>query len=120
MAQQASEGLEKQLLHLLRFSGLQQDNLRELVNIVVQLQSKGLDQFRVFPKGLPVVDGLTVQGTVEASNIAGVLSSILTQTPRLGGVSIFPYGIINPEAFQVNVTLGNVAEAGAREAGAVA
>lgn len=120
MAQQTSEGLEKQLLHLLRFSGLQQENLRELVNIVVQLQSKGLNKFRIFPRGIINIDGLEVQGTVEASQAATLLGSILTQTPRLGGVSIFPYGIINPEAFQVNVTLGNVAEAGAREAGAVA
>ena len=110
---QAGEGLEKQLLHLLQFSGINSENLRELVSIVVGLQSKGLQAFRVFPKGLPpVVDGLSVQATVSASDVANILNIVLKQTPRLGGVSIFPYGITNPEFFQVNITLGNTVGAG--------
>ena len=110
---QRAGGTEHQLLHLLRFSGLDQDNLRELVSIVVDLQSKGLERIRVFPRGIPpVVDGLNIQATVEAASISSILNVVLTQTPRVGGVSIFPYGIINPEAFQVNVALGNTVEAG--------
>ena len=110
---QAGEGLEKRLLHLLQFSGINSENLRELVSIVVGLQSKGLQAFRVFPKGLPpVVDGLSVQATVSANDVGNILNIVLKQTPRLGGVSIFPYGITNPELFQVNITLGNTVEAG--------
>lgn len=106
-------GLEQQLLHLLRFSGIDEDNLRELVGIVVGLQSKGLDKIRVFPRGLPpVVDGLNVQATVDAAKVGAILNTVLNQTPRLGGVSVFPYGITNPEVFQVNVALGNTAGAG--------
>ena len=119
---QTNEGLEKQLLHLLQFSGINQENLHELVGIVAGLQNKGLERIRVFPKGIPpVVDGLNVQATVEASQIAGILNTVLSQTPRLGGVSIFPYGIPFPEVFQVNVTLGNTVEAGnSAETGATA
>jgi hypothetical protein len=119
---QAGEGLEKQLLHLLQFSGINQENLRELVGIVVGLQSKGLERIRVFPKGIPpVVDGLSVQATVEASQLSAILNVILSQTPRLGGVSIFPYGIPFPEVFNINVTLGNTVEAGnSAEAGVTA
>jgi hypothetical protein len=119
---QAGEGLEKQLLHLLQFSGINQENLRELVGIVAGLQSKGLERIRVFPKGIPpVVDGLSVQASVEASQLSTILNIILSQTPRLGGVSIFPYGIPFPEVFQVNVTLGNTVEAGnSLEAGVTA
>jgi hypothetical protein len=114
-----NEGLEKQLMHILRFSGIEENNLKELVGIVVGLQSKGLENFRVFPRGVPpVVDGLNIQATVGAANLGNLLSSIVLQTPRLNGVSIFPYGIINPEAFQVNVALGNTIEAGASETAA--
>ena len=113
-AQSNTEGLEKQLLHLLRFSGMDKDNLQELVGIVAGLQSKGLSTLRVFPKGLPpVVDSLSVQATIPATNAANILNIILNQTPRLTGVVIFPYGIINPEAFQINLTLGNTVEAAA-------
>jgi hypothetical protein len=104
---QPAQGLEKQLLNLLRFSGMDKDNLQELVGIVVGLQGKGLDRFRVFPRGIPpVVDGLNVEATVDAANIANILNIILNQTPRLGGVSVFPYGIPST-IFQVNVALGN-------------
>jgi len=110
---QAGDSLEKELLHLLQFGGINQDNLRELVGIVAGLQNKGLKAIRVFPKGIPpVVDGLNVQATVESSQIAGILNTILSQTPRVSGVSIFPYGIPIPEIFQVNVTLGNPVEEG--------
>lgn len=109
----APEGVEKQLLHLLRFSGIEDDNLRELVAIVVGLQNKGLTSIRVFPRGLPpVVDGLNVQATIGAGELGNILTTVLTQTPRLSGVSIFPYGIVNPEVFQVSLALGNTVEAG--------
>jgi hypothetical protein len=106
-------GLEHQLLHLLRFSGIDEDNLRELVGIVVGLQGKGLEKIRVFPRGiLPVVDGLNVQAIVDAAKLGTILNTVVNQTPRLSGVSVFPYGITNPEVFQVNVALGNTVEAG--------
>jgi hypothetical protein len=76
--------------------------------IVVGLYSNGLVKIRAHPIGVPpVVDGLNVQAAVEADKLASLLSIVLNQTPRLGGVSIFPYGIPYPEVFQVNVTLGN-------------
>jgi hypothetical protein len=77
------ESLEKELIHALRFSGLDKENLNELVRIVVGLNDEGLDQFRVFPKGQPpVVDGLQVQALVDAEELATVLNQILTNTPR--------------------------------------
>jgi len=83
---QTNEGLEKQLLHLLQFSGINQENLHELVGIVAGLQNKGLERIRVFPKGIPpVVDGLNVQATVEASQIAGILNTVLSQSPVSAG-----------------------------------
>lgn len=116
------ESLEKELTHALRFSGLDKENLNELVRIVVGLNDEGLDQLRVFPKGIPpVVDGLQVQSVVNTEDVAAVLNRILTSTPRLRGVSVFPYGIPNPEVFQVNIDLGDTVQtAGATAQGIAA
>jgi len=106
-----SDYLEKELTHALRFSGLDKENLNELVRIVVGLNDEGLDQMRVFPKGQPpIVDGLQVQALVDTEELATVLNHILTNTPRLRGVSVFPYGIPNPEIFQINVDLGETVQ----------
>jgi hypothetical protein len=114
----SAESLEKELLNILRFSGIEKDNLHDLVKIVVNLQGKGLGNLRVFPRGIPpVVDGLNVQATVSAANIANILNTVLQQTPRLSGVVVFPYGIPAPEIFQVNVSLGNTVEAGGEAGG---
>ena len=107
-----TDGLEKQLLHLLQFSGIEKDNLRELVAIVVGFRSNGLGPFRIFPRGIPpVVDGVTVEATVAAADISKTLSLILTNPFRLGGVVIFPYGIPFVDSYQVNVALGNTLQA---------
>jgi len=44
------ESLEKELIHALRFSGLDKENLNELVRIVVGLSDEGLDQCESFPR----------------------------------------------------------------------
>ena len=106
-----TDSLEKELIHALRFSGLDKENLNELVRIVVGLNDEGLEQMRVFPKGQPpIVDGLQVQAMVNAEEVATVLNHILTNTPRLRGVSVFPYGIPNPEIFLINVDLGETVQ----------
>jgi hypothetical protein len=105
-----TESFEKELLHALRFSGMDKENLNELVRIVVELNRKGFGRVRVFPKGIPVVDSLEVQTLVDSSQI-DLLTKIFTETPRLRGVSVFPYGIPNPEIFQVNVELGQPVQA---------
>ena len=116
------ESLEKELIHALRFSGLDKENLNELVRIVVGLNDEGLDQMQVFPKGQPpIVDGLQVQALVNAEELTTVLNQILTNTPRRRGASVFPYGIPNPEIFQINVDLGETVQtAGAATAGIAA
>jgi hypothetical protein len=116
-----SESLEKQLLHALRFSGLEKENLNELVQIVVELRRGGLDQVRVFPKGQPPrVDGLQVQALVDTGRLSTILNRILTETPRLRGVTVFPYGIPRPEIFQINVDLGETVQAATTAGTAIA
>jgi hypothetical protein len=116
-----SESLEKQLLHALRFSGLEKENLNELVQIVVELRRGGLEQVRVFPKGQPPrVDGLQVQALVDTGRLSTILNRILTETPRLRGVTVFPYGIPRPEIFQINVDLGETVQAATTAGTAIA
>jgi hypothetical protein len=106
-----TDSLERELMRTLRFSGLNNENLNELVRIVVGLNDEGLGQLRVFPKGQPpIVDGLQVQAMVETEQLTTVLNHVLTNTPRLRGVSVFPYGIPNPEIFQVNVDIGETVQ----------
>ena len=106
-----TDSLERELMRTLRFSGLNNENLNELVRIVVGLNDEGLGQLRVFPKGQPpIVDGLQVQAMVETEQLTTVLNHVLTNAPRLRGVSVFPYGIPNPEIFQVNVDIGETVQ----------
>jgi hypothetical protein len=111
-AASGTESLEQQLLHLLRFSGIEKDHLRELVSIVVGLKSNGLGAFRIFPRGIGRVDGLTVQTTVPAPDITNLLINIfgINHPTRIGGVVIFPYGILAVDSYQVNLSLGNTGE----------
>jgi hypothetical protein len=116
-----TDSLEKELIHALRFSGLDKENLNELVRIVVGLNDEGLEQMRVFPKGQPpIVDGLQVQAVVDKEQLTTILNQIITNTPRLRGVTIFPYGIPNAEVFQVNVELGETVQTAATTAAGIA
>lgn len=113
MEPKAALSLEEALLRELRFGGLDKDNLKEMVGIVAGLQRAGMKGVKAFPRGIPpIVDGLRICGTIDASNANQFLANILTKTPRMSGVEIFPYGIPWPEIFQVNVDLGNPVQTG--------
>jgi hypothetical protein len=99
------DSLEKQLLEALRFGGLDKTNLADLVRIVVDFNAKGIRPGKVFPNGVPAADGLRVQATLNAAGLAALLNE-LQVNPRITGVVIFPYGIINPEVFQTQIDIG--------------
>jgi hypothetical protein len=103
---------EEALMRELRFGGIDKNNLKELVEIVAGLQKGGLKRFKVFPKGIPVPDGLRVTGVIDASETNRFLGEILLKTPRLGGIAVFPYGIPWPEIFKVNIDIGATVESG--------
>lgn len=102
--------IEDTLMKQLRFGGIDKENLKELVAIVAGIRKKGLGRFRAFPKGTPYPDGLRISGIVDASELSGFLSEILTSTARLGGVVVFPYGTPWPEIFRVNIDIGSPIE----------
>src|SRR5262245_47649221 len=105
------ESNEEALMRELRYSGIDKENLKELVGIVAGIM-KGLKKLKVFPRGTPVPDGLRVAGVIDAGDASRFLSEVLLKTPRLGGVVVFPRGIPWPEVFGVNIDLGATNETG--------
>lgn len=103
--------IEDTLMKQLRFGGIDKENLKELVAIVAGIRKKGMRRLKVFPKGIPVPDGLRVSGILEVDELPKFLSEMLTSTARLSGVVVFPYGIPWPEIFRVNIDIGSPIEA---------
>jgi hypothetical protein len=101
------------LMRDLRFGGIDKENLEELVGIVAAIKKSGLSRVKVFPKGIPYPNGVQVSGILDAGAVSKFLGRIIVDTPRLGGIVIFPYGIPWPEIFRVNIDIGGPVEFGA-------
>ena len=100
--------LEETLMQELRFGGISDENLKQLVGIVAGIQQGGLKRFKVMPKGTPpIVDSVRVSGVLDAEEVSAFLGRILTETPLLSEIRLFPYGIPRPEMFRVHVDVGN-------------
>ena len=105
--------VEEALMRELRFGGFDKDQLKELVGIVAGIQKGGLRRMRVFPKGQPPKpNALSVSGVMEANEISRFLGEILTKTPMLSKLEVFPYGILLPEIFRVRMDIGSPLESG--------
>jgi hypothetical protein len=98
--------IEKNILHTLRFGGLDDDNLRELVGAVVALHVNGLRNYKIFPRGIIAVDGLVVKGVTDSTSLNSIFSDWIVKTPRLTGLFVFPYGLPTVEQVAVTVELG--------------
>jgi hypothetical protein len=102
--------LETELLQQLQHSGIEKDRLRELVTAVVGIHSK-LGGIRVFPRGLPAPDSLTLRAILTAPDIKELLDELLHKK-LVGGIVVFPYGVLQTEAFQIDVSIGGIPVAG--------
>jgi hypothetical protein len=107
MATPAREySLDHHLMDRMKFSGIDQENLADLVSIVVSLRNKyGISPFAAVPYGQPVREGLTVRYIIESITLTKLLN-ILHDTPRLNKVLVLPRGIPSAAQFEVNITLG--------------
>jgi len=98
--------LDYYLFDRMRFSGIERENLEDLVSIVTSLKNKyGIVPFAVTPQGHPVPNSLTARYVVE-SIILNKIMNVLLDTPRLHQMCILPRGIPKSNQFEVNVTLG--------------
>jgi len=102
----AGESFEKELLKVLKFSGLKGDQLQELVSAVVAVKEIGLHGITVFPKGIPAVDRLGVRTVLSGAQLEAFMKHRVINMPRVGTVSVFPYGIPVPEIFSLEFEVG--------------
>lgn len=107
MATTAREfSLDYYLLDRLRFSGIQQQNLDDLVSIVSSLKNKyGLLPYAVAAEGQPTPNALTTFYVIDSLMLSKV-NSVLLDTPRLHSVTILPRGIPKSGQYELQVTLG--------------
>lgn len=97
--------LDYYLLEKLRFSGLEKDNLADLVSIVSSLKNKyGIAPHAVEAVGLPVPNGLILRYVVDSITLHK-LRNVLFDTPRLERVSISPRGIPRSMQYDLEVTI---------------
>lgn len=98
--------LDHHLLDRMKFSGIEQENLADLVSIIVSLKNKyGLAPFSAIAQGHPVRDAVTVRYIIESTTLSKMLN-VLLDTPRLNTVTISPRGIPKSTQFEVHITLG--------------
>lgn len=94
------------IMRELRFAGLDKENLKDLVEIATAIRNSGLKKTRVFPKGIPVPDGIRVSGIMESGEAKNLLADLLLKTPRVDRVVAFPYGIPFPDTVRVDIDVG--------------
>lgn len=98
--------VEQELLRILRFGGLDKNNLATLVKIVAGFTQNGLNHIKVFPKGIPpVYEGLEVKSVVQANDLSRILGIILAEA-QVSSVLVFPYGIPAYDVAEIVVGLG--------------
>ena len=98
--------LDHHLLERMRYSGIEKENLADLVSIVVSLKNKyGIIPFTTGPTGLPVPNAMTASYIMD-SLMMNKLMNVLLDTPRLAAMNIVPRGIPRAGQFEVTITLG--------------
>ena len=98
--------LEQHLLERLRFSGMQKENLTDLVSIVATLKNKySIVPFAVTVQGEPVPNALTARYLMDPL-LLNKLMNLLLDTPRLASVLVVPHGFPKATQFELNVTVG--------------
>ncbi|HEY2461890.1 MAG TPA: hypothetical protein VGI16_13855 [Candidatus Acidoferrum sp.] len=98
--------LDHHLLERLKFSGMDRENVADLISIAVSLKNKyGIAPFSAIPQGHPVRDALTLRYLMETSTLTKIIN-VLLDTPRIHTVSISPRGIPRTSEFEVRITLG--------------
>ena len=98
--------LDHHLLERMKFSGMERENLADLISIVVSLKNKcGLMPFTADAQGRPVPNALSVRYIMDTLSLNKIMN-ILVDTPRLATLTLSPRGIPRSGQYEVTVTLG--------------
>jgi enoyl reductase-like protein len=98
--------IDQQMLDHLRYSGIERENLTDLVGIFVSLKNKyGLLPLAMDAESHPVPNAVTARYLVDSLTL-NKIAHVLWDTPRLNRVVIQPRGIVKSGQFEIAVTLG--------------
>lgn len=113
-----SDDFEKDLLHSLRFGGMDKQHLSELVKVVAGIQQKGFRITKAFPTGIPpVVSGLRVTSLVSSAEFADFINKVVLETPEIVKMGVLTHGIPKPDIFEVNLEIGGLVNERANQIG---
>ena len=98
--------LDHYLLERMKFSGMERENLADLVSIVVSLKNKyGLMPFMAYAEGHPIPNALVIRYIMDTLSLNKIMN-ILVDTPRLLTVTLSPRGIPKSGQYEVTLALG--------------
>lgn len=98
--------LDYYLLDRLKFSGIDKENLNDLVSILTSIKNKyGIFPFAVRSHGDPIPDAILVSYLVDTSAMNKLFQALL-DTPRLTSATVIPRGIPPSPQFEIQITLG--------------
>jgi hypothetical protein len=98
--------LDYYLLDRMKFSGVERENLTDLVSIIISLKNKyGIVPFAIVAHGEPIPNGVVVSYLIESTMMSKLLN-VLLDTPRLSSVTVVPRGIPRSSHYEIKVTLG--------------
>lgn len=99
--------LEHHLIDRLRYSGMDRENLSDLVSIIGSLKNKyGIQPFTVNVTGSPHPMALVARYNLQATML-NKLMNLLLDTPRLVELAVRPYGYPRASQFELQLTLGD-------------
>lgn len=98
--------LEHHLVERLRFSGMDRENLSDLISILASLKNKyGIQPLTVNSAGLPTPTQLVARYMLQ-STMLNQLMNLLLDTPRLVEMSVRSCGYPRPTQFELTITVG--------------
>lgn len=99
--------LEHHLVERLRFSGMDRENLSDLISILASLKNKyGIQPLTVAASGAPVPTQLVARYMLQ-SIMLNKLMNLLLDTPRLVELALRPCGYPRPSQFELILTVGD-------------
>ena len=92
------------VLGRLTVAGLDKREVRSMVEVVsTAFGREAVPWLKVFPKGIPVIDGIAVHAILEKDNLGRLID--LLQSPKIDAVRVFPRGIIDPQVFIAEIDI---------------
>lgn len=92
---------ESALLKKLEYAGVTRTSLKSIAAEIVKLKKQGLLIDLVYTKGKPGLDRVLINGKIDPN-----IFTRINDFGRIRRFEIFPYGIIKPEGFGFQGTIG--------------